>query len=53
MRDQLTHLLDVSERPNVTIRVLPFSANPLACPESTFRLLAMPAPFPVRGSSDE
>ncbi|HEX6075090.1 MAG TPA: DUF5753 domain-containing protein, partial [Micromonosporaceae bacterium] len=47
MRDQLAHLLDVSDRPNVTIRVLPFSTNPLACPDSTFRLLTMPAPFPV------
>jgi len=47
MRCQLAHLLDVSERRNVTIRVLPFSADPPACPENAFRLLTMPTPFPV------
>jgi hypothetical protein len=47
MREQLAHLLDVATRPNVTIRVLPFSKGPLACPESAFTLLAMPAPLPV------
>jgi len=47
MREQLAHLLNLSERPNVTIRVLPFSESPLACPESAFTLLTMPVPFPI------
>jgi transcriptional regulator with XRE-family HTH domain len=47
MRQQLTHLLDLSERPNITVRVLPFSSSPLAGPESGFSLFTMPAPFPV------
>lgn len=47
MREQLAHLLDLSERPNITIRVLPFATSSLACPESAFTLLTMPAPFPV------
>ncbi|HEX6074615.1 MAG TPA: helix-turn-helix transcriptional regulator [Micromonosporaceae bacterium] len=47
MREQLAHLLELYERPNVTIRVLPFIQSPLACPESAFTLLTMPAPFPV------
>jgi transcriptional regulator with XRE-family HTH domain len=47
MRGQLGYLLDLLERPNVAIRVLPFSESPLACPESAFTLLTMPAPFPV------
>ncbi len=47
MREQVEHMLAVSERPNVTIRVLPFSNCPLAGPESSFALFTMPAPFPV------
>jgi transcriptional regulator with XRE-family HTH domain len=47
MRDQLAHLLTISERPNITIRVLPFSASTLAAPESAFTLLRLPAPFPL------
>jgi transcriptional regulator with XRE-family HTH domain len=47
MRDQLAHLLDVSDRPNVTIRVLPYASSSLAGPESAFALFTMPAPFPV------
>jgi transcriptional regulator with XRE-family HTH domain len=47
MHDQLAHLLDISERPNLTIRVLPYRAGTLAGPEGGFTLLTMPAPFPV------
>lgn len=47
MREQLGHLLDLSERPNIAIRVLPFSTHSAACPETTFRLLNMPAPLPM------
>jgi transcriptional regulator with XRE-family HTH domain len=47
MREQLAHLLELSERPNIAIRVLRFSESPQACPESAFTLLTMPAPFPV------
>lgn len=47
MRTQFEHLLDVSHRPNVTIRVLPLSTGALASPESAFTLFTMPHPFPV------
>jgi transcriptional regulator with XRE-family HTH domain len=47
MRDQLAHLLDVSDRPNVTIRVLPFSGSSQTGSESSFSLFTMPAPFPL------
>jgi len=47
MRQQLSQLLDLSERPNITVRVLPFSSSPLAGPESAFSLFTMPTPFPV------
>jgi transcriptional regulator with XRE-family HTH domain len=47
MRDQLTHVLDLSQRPNITIRVLPFSKTPLVGGENAFALFTMPAPFPT------
>ncbi|HEX6073987.1 MAG TPA: DUF5753 domain-containing protein, partial [Micromonosporaceae bacterium] len=47
MRGQLAHLLDLSERPNITVRVLPSSVSLLAGAESAFTLLTMPTPFPV------
>jgi len=47
MHRQLAHLLELSDRPNITVRVLPFSSSPLAGPESAFALFTMPAPFPV------
>jgi len=47
MREQLAHLLALSTRQNITIRVLPFSASLIAGAESTFTLLTMPVPFPV------
>jgi hypothetical protein len=47
MRDQLVHLLDLSHRPNVTIRVLPLTAGALASSEGAFTILTMPAPLPT------
>jgi hypothetical protein len=47
MRRQLAHLLDLSEQPKVTIRVLPFSASGLVGPEGGFTLFTLPAPFPL------
>jgi transcriptional regulator with XRE-family HTH domain len=45
MRDQLAHLLELSTRPYVNIRVLPFSASNLVGPETGFTLFTMPPPF--------
>lgn len=45
MRNQLAHLLQLSERPYVTIRVLPFSASSLVGPETEFTLFTLPPPF--------
>jgi transcriptional regulator with XRE-family HTH domain len=47
MRDQLAHVLELSHRPNITIRVHLFSAGPLASPEGAFTLFSMPPPFSV------
>lgn len=47
MRDQLARMLDLSQHPNVTIRVLPLSKIPLAGGEGAFALFTMPAPLPV------
>ncbi|HEX6075391.1 MAG TPA: helix-turn-helix transcriptional regulator [Micromonosporaceae bacterium] len=47
MREQLARLLDVSRRPNVTVRVLPFSTGPLSSPDGGFTVFAMPNPFPL------
>lgn len=41
MRDQLTHLLEVSERPNVQLRVLPFTATNRVTVLSSFTLLGL------------
>jgi hypothetical protein len=47
MQDQFAHLLRLSHCPNITIRVLPLSADALASPEGAFTLFTMPAPFPT------
>jgi hypothetical protein len=47
MRDQLAHLLELSHRPNITVRVHPFLVGTLTSPDGGFTLLTMPAPFPV------
>ncbi len=46
MRAQLAHLLDLSHRSNVTLRVLPFTTGAPASPEGSFALFTMPEPFP-------
>lgn len=46
MRDQLRHLIDIQERSNVTVRVLPLNAE-LACyagPLNTFTIFQFPDP---------
>jgi transcriptional regulator with XRE-family HTH domain len=43
LAEQLTHLLKLVERPNVTIRVLPFAAGMHAGMSGTFVLLSFPA----------
>jgi transcriptional regulator with XRE-family HTH domain len=45
MRAQLAHLLDLADRPNFTLRVLPFTAGAPASPEGAFTYLTMPQPF--------
>jgi hypothetical protein len=47
MRDQFGHLLELSHRANITIRVLPLSVGALSSPEGAFTLYTMPAPFPT------
>lgn len=47
MHDQFEHLLQLSHRPNITIRVLPLSVGALSSPEGAFTLFTMPAPFPT------
>ncbi|HEX2416895.1 MAG TPA: helix-turn-helix transcriptional regulator [Micromonosporaceae bacterium] len=47
MRGQFEHLLELSHRPNIAIRVLPLSAGALSSPEGAFTLFSMPPPFPT------
>jgi transcriptional regulator with XRE-family HTH domain len=47
MREQFAHLLELSHRPNVTIRVLPFSTGALPSSEGAFTIYTLPPPFPV------
>ncbi|MEU6484580.1 helix-turn-helix transcriptional regulator [Streptomyces sp. NPDC046887] len=42
MRDQLKHLIDVSERPNVTLQVMPFSFGGHAGESGAFTMLRFP-----------
>lgn len=46
MRSQLTALLEVAERPNVEVRVLPLSRGAHAGLDGTFWLYEMPDPYP-------
>jgi Domain of unknown function (DUF5753) len=46
MRDQLTALLAVTDRPNVEIRVLPLRSGAHAGLEGSFLLYEMPDPYP-------
>lgn len=42
MREQITHLVDVASMPNVTIRMLPFSAGPHMADKGSFIFLRPP-----------
>jgi hypothetical protein len=46
MRAQLAHLLDLADRPHITLRVLPFAVGAPASVESPFTYLTMDPPFP-------
>ncbi|GIH27010.1 transcriptional regulator [Acrocarpospora phusangensis] len=43
---QLRRLAAVSERPDVTVRIIPFSAGAHASPEGGFQIFDMPDPYP-------
>lgn len=45
MRGQLEHLSQAMNRPNVTVRVLPFTAGAHASPEGSFIIFDMPEPY--------
>lgn len=45
MRAQLARLLDLADRPNITLRILPFTAGAPASSEGAFTCLTMPQPF--------
>ena len=49
MREQLAHLAMLAKRPNVEIRVLPFSAGEHPSPAGAFKILRMPEPYPEVG----
>ncbi|HEY9388406.1 MAG TPA: helix-turn-helix transcriptional regulator [Mycobacteriales bacterium] len=44
--NQLRHLVQVSQRPNIEVRVLPFSVGTHPGLDGTFDLFRMPAPYP-------
>lgn len=44
MRGQLQHLIEVSERPNVTLQVMPFSFGGHAGESGAFTMLSFPSP---------
>ncbi|MEU9886653.1 helix-turn-helix transcriptional regulator [Sphaerisporangium sp. NPDC051011] len=52
MRAQLQRLAELGNRPNITIRVLPFSAGAHASPRGAFMLFGMPSPFPDVGYAE-
>ncbi|WNI19948.1 helix-turn-helix domain-containing protein [Actinacidiphila sp. ITFR-21] len=46
MRDQLRHLLDMADLPNITIQVMPLAATPHPGMLGTFEIVRFPAPWP-------
>lgn len=46
MREQLRHLVACSERPNIEIRVLPFTAGAHASPAGAFKVFSLAEPYP-------
>ena len=47
MRDQLRHLLDMADLPNITIQVMPLTATPHPGMIGTFEVVRFPAPWPT------
>jgi hypothetical protein len=47
MRAQLFRLLELSSRPNITVRILPFATGSMASPDGGFTVYVMPSPFPL------
>jgi transcriptional regulator with XRE-family HTH domain len=45
MARQFDHLLDLAERPNITLRVVPFAAGAHASPDGGFVLVELPSPY--------
>jgi transcriptional regulator with XRE-family HTH domain len=46
LRRQLIHLVELTKRPNIDIRVLPFSSGAHASPEGAFMIFKLPEPYP-------
>jgi transcriptional regulator with XRE-family HTH domain len=46
MREQLERLVELSNRPSIEVRVLPFSVGPHAGHEGSFIVFEMPEPYP-------
>jgi transcriptional regulator with XRE-family HTH domain len=46
LRAQLDHLVQCAQRPNIEIRVLPFSAGAHASPYGAFQLITLDDPYP-------
>ncbi len=46
MREQLTHLGELAQRPNIEVRALPLRATHDAGVDGTFKLFEMPEPYP-------
>jgi len=47
MREQLSGVLELSSRPNVSVRILPFATGAMASPDGGFTVYVMPSPFPL------
>ncbi|MEO3807655.1 helix-turn-helix transcriptional regulator [Sphaerisporangium sp. B11E5] len=52
LKEQLTHLIDMAQWPNIEIRVLPFSTGAHACLDGSFIIFEMPEPYPQVGYVD-
>lgn len=46
MRAQLHHLLDLADRPNTTVQVLPFSTGGHSGQQGAFQIFELPEPYP-------
>ncbi|RCG33316.1 hypothetical protein DQ384_02565 [Sphaerisporangium album] len=46
LREQLAHLVELAQRPNIEIRILPFVSGAHASHDGSFRIFAMPEPYP-------